>query len=116
MIKGRLRISREGGITVVRVNDVYLVEDAELALINHELHEHLESPYLRVLIDMKNVKRLSSQAAEMFANLRGWLRPKGSRMAFCRLRSEFESMLRAYPVTNDLQMFAEKPKALSAKW
>jgi anti-anti-sigma regulatory factor len=116
VIKGRLRISREGGITVVRVNDVYLVEDAELALINHELHEQLEAHNLRVLIDMKNVKRMSSPAAEMFANLRGWLRPKGSRMAFCRLRPEFESMLRAYPVTHDIQMFAEKPKALAARW
>jgi anti-anti-sigma regulatory factor len=116
VIKGRLRISREGGITVVRVNDVYLVEDAELALINHELHEHLDTPNQRVLVDMKNVKRMSSQAAEMFANLRGWLRPKGTRMAICRLRPEFEGMLRAYPVTNDIQLFAEKPKALAAKW
>jgi anti-anti-sigma regulatory factor len=116
VVKGRLRISREGGVMVVRVNDVYLVEDAELAQIKHELHEQLDQPNLRVLIDMKNVKRMSSQAAEMFAHLRGWLRPKGSRMAVCRLRPEFEQMLRAYPVTNDLQMFPEKPKALSAKW
>jgi anti-anti-sigma regulatory factor len=116
VVKGRLRLSREGGITVVRVNDVYLVEDAELAQINHELHELLDQPNMRVLIDMKNVKRMSSQAAEMFAHLRGWLRPKGSRLAFCRLRPEFEQMLRAYPVTTDLQMFPEKPKALSAKW
>jgi anti-anti-sigma regulatory factor len=116
VLKGRLRISREGGITVVRVNDVYLVEDAELALIKHELHEALEAPNQRVLIDMKNVKRMSSQAAEMFAHLRSWLRPKGSRMAFCRLRPEFQQMLRAYPVTNDLSMFEEKPKALAAKW
>jgi hypothetical protein len=37
-------------------------------------------------------------------------------MAVCRLRPEFESMLRAYPVTQDLPIFAEKPKALAAKW
>jgi anti-anti-sigma regulatory factor len=114
--KGRLRVSREGTITVVRVNDVYLVEDAELALINHELHELLDQANQRVLIDMKNVKRMSSQAAEMFGYLRNWLRPKGSRMAFCRLRPEFEQMLRSYPATQDLQMYSEKPKALASKW
>jgi hypothetical protein len=37
-------------------------------------------------------------------------------MAFCRLRPEFQQMLRAYPVTHDLSMFEEKPKALAAKW
>jgi anti-anti-sigma regulatory factor len=116
VIKGRLRISREGTITIVRVNDVYLVEDAELALIKHELHENLDSQNLRVLIDLKNVKRMSSQAAEMFANLRSWLRPKGSRLAFCRMRPEFEQMLRSYPVSKDLPTFGEKPKALAAKW
>lgn len=115
-IKGRLRISRDGPITIVRINDVYLVEDAELALMKHELYEHLDTPNLRVLIDMKNVKRMSSQAAEMFAALRTWLRPKGSRMAMCRLRPEFEQMFRVYPVTHDMQVFAEKPKALAAKW
>jgi anti-anti-sigma regulatory factor len=115
-VKGRLRISRDGPVTIVRVNDVYLVEDAELALMNHELHEHLDGPNLRVLIDMKNVKRMSSQAAEMFANLRTWLRPKGSRMAMCRLRPEFEQMFRTYPVTQDMPIFSEKPKALAAKW
>ncbi|HEX3149109.1 MAG TPA: FHA domain-containing protein [Gemmataceae bacterium] len=115
-LKGRLRISRDGPITVVRVNDVYLVEDAELALIKHELHEHLDVPNLRVLLDMKNVKRMSSPAAEMFAQLRGWLRPKGSRMAMCRLRPEFEEMFRVYPVTHDMPVFTEKPKAISSKW
>lgn len=115
-VKGRLRVSREGPITIVRVNHVYLVEEAELALISHELHEHLDHQHLRVLIDMKNVKRMSSGAAEMFAHLRSWLGPKGSRMAFCRLRPEFEGMLRSYPVTHDLQIYSEKPKALAAKW
>jgi hypothetical protein len=65
---------------------------------------------------MKNVKRMSSPAAEMFANFRGWLRPKGSRMAMCRLRPEFEQMFKAYPVTQDMPLFGEKPKALAAKW
>ena len=113
-VKGRLRISREGMITVVRVNHIHLVEPAELALIQHELYEHLNYQNLRVLVDMKNVKRMSSQAAEMFAQLRSWLMPKAGRLAFCRLRPEFEGMLRAYP--SRFTVLRRKPKALVAKW
>ncbi len=115
-VKGHLRVSREGQITLVRVNHLYLVEPSELALVKHELYEQLDQTNLRVLMDMKNVKRMTSQAAEMFAGLRTWLRPKGSRMAFCRLRPEFESMFKGYQVTHDMPMFAEKPKALTSKW
>ena len=116
VVKGRLRVSLEGGMTVVRINDVYLVEDSELAMIRRELHDNLNLHNMRVLIDMKNVKRMSSQAAEMFADLRTWLRPFGSKMAFCRLRPEFVGILHTYPSSHDLPMYADKQKALVAKW
>src|SRR5262245_33571086 len=37
VVRGRLRISREGMITIVRINDTYLVDESELALISKEL-------------------------------------------------------------------------------
>ena len=84
IVKGRLRISREDGITVVRINDVYLVEEAELALIKKELHENLNRSNLKVLLDMKNVRRMSSSAVEMLAEVIAWMRPFGSRIAITR--------------------------------
>ena len=116
VIKGRLRVSLEGGVIVVRINDVYLVEDSELAMIKRELHDSLNQPNMRILIDMKNVKRMSSQAAEMFAGLRMWLRQHGSKMAFCRLRPEFAGILHTYPASRDLPMYPDKLQALASKW
>jgi anti-anti-sigma regulatory factor len=116
VVKGRLRISREEGVTIVRVNDIYLVEDAELALIKKELRDNLNRPNLRVLIDLKNVKRMSSSAAEMFAELRNWLRPFGSKMAFCRIRSELNHMMHMFPATKDLPVFDDKQKGIHGKW
>lgn len=116
IVKGRLRISREEGITFIRINDVYLVDEAELALLNRELHDNLNRPNLRILLDMKNIKRMASPAAEMFAKLRIWLRPHGSTMAMCRLRPEFVGMFATYPATQDLPIFDDKSKALSARW
>ncbi|MEZ6139286.1 MAG: FHA domain-containing protein [Zavarzinella sp.] len=116
IVRGRLRISREGAITVVRVNDLYLVEDAELALLNRELHENLNRPNLKVLLDLKHVKRMSSPAVEMFDNFVSWLHNQGSRLAICRIRDELKQMLQTYPKTSSLKFFADKQKALSGSW
>ena len=62
LMKGRLRIGREGDITHVRINDVYLVEESELAFIKKELYDNLTAPNLKVLLDLKNVRRMSSIA------------------------------------------------------
>ncbi len=116
VVKGRLRIARENGITYVRVNDVHLVEGSELDFVKHELFENLNRPNLRVLIDLKHVRKMSSSAAQMFDDLRGYLERQGSRVAFCRLKSEFESMLKVYPAMKNIHFYAEKDKALTAKW
>jgi anti-anti-sigma regulatory factor len=115
IVKGRLRIAREGNITAVRINDVYLVEEAELALINKELHDNLGHNNLRVLLDFKNVRRMSSNAAQMFAELVQWLRTRGSTLAICRLRPEFRDMMSTL-LGNSIPMFRDKPSALLGTW
>src|SRR5262249_2140 len=64
-VKGRLRIGREGNVTLVRINDIFLVQESEIALIKKELYENLSRSNLRVLIDLKNVKRMSTVAVAM---------------------------------------------------
>jgi anti-anti-sigma regulatory factor len=116
IVRGRLRISREGFITIVRINDIYLVEEAELALINKELHDNLNHPNLRVLLDFKNVRRMSSTAAQMFAELANWLRRQNSSLAICRLRPELRAALQTLHVTESVPTFADKPSALAGVW
>lgn len=115
IVKGRLRIAREGNITTVRINDVYLVEEAELALINKELHDNLGHNNLRVLLDFKNVRRMSATAAQMFAELVQWLRTRGSTLAICRLRPEFREMMSTL-LGNSIPMFRDKSSALLGTW
>lgn len=116
IIKGRLRISREDGITTVRINDIYLVEEAELALIKKELHDNLNRNNLKIVLDMKNVRRMSSAAAEMFGELQSWLKPFGSKMSMCRLKPELLDMLRSFPATQRVPFFADKKAAAAGKW
>lgn len=114
-VKGRLRISVDHGITIVRFNDAMLIDESEIAMIKKELCDNLNKRDLRVLLDLKNVRRMSSAAAMMLTDFNRWLRPWGSTMAFCRIRSELESGMAMLRVEN-VPTFKDKREALAAKW
>jgi anti-anti-sigma regulatory factor len=114
VVKGRLRIALDTGVTVCRFNDVYLVEPSEIALVKKELTDNLGRPNLRVLLDFKNVRRMSSSGAEMIRELYSWLRPWGSQMALCRVRSELQGILDTMGIP--VQHFSDKKTALTTKW
>ncbi len=116
VVRGRLRLMREGGVTVVRLSDVYLVEEAELHHLKKELHDNLDTNNLRVLLDLKNVRRMSSAAVGLFAELSRWLKGRGSTLAVCRLRAELSSMVDDMRNTFNLRVYDDKAKAITAKW
>ncbi len=116
VVRDRIRIGREGPVTVVRVNEIYLVEAAELFQLKQEMHTHLDLPNLRVLIDLKNVRRMSSAAAKSFGDLANWLHARGSTLAVCRLRPELAGLLGDLPTAFDFKIYQDKSLALSAKW
>jgi anti-anti-sigma regulatory factor len=115
-VMGRLRIGREGNVTHVRFNDRYLVEEAEIALVKKELYDHLNRSNLRVLLDFKNVKRMSTAGIGMIDELSTWLKPWGSTMAVCRVRSELKDILPQLDLHNSIPHFRDKRAALAAKW
>ncbi len=116
VVRGRLRISREDSVTVVRLTDLYLVEPAELSHLTKELHENLDVPNLKVLLDMKNVRRMSAAAVNLFAELSHWLKSRGSCLAFCRLRPELAGMLYDLQSVFHFKISPDKPVALVARW
>ena len=115
-VHGRLRVGQDGDITIIRFNDRHLVDEGEISLIHKDLHEHLNRPNLRVLLDCKNVKRMSTAAVMMFDELCTWLKPWGSTMALCRVRSELQDAFKGLPLTNHIRQFADKPSALATRW
>ena len=116
LVCGRLRIGRENGVMMVKFNDVSLVEEAEIALVRKELHENLSRPNLRVLLDCKNVKRMSTTAVQMVDELYGWLRPWGSSLALCRVRPELQDILHVLRLKHSIPHFPDKQSALAARW
>jgi pSer/pThr/pTyr-binding forkhead associated (FHA) protein len=115
-VRGRLRIGREGNITIVRINDVYLVEEAEISLIKKELYDNLNKANLRVLLDFKNVKRMSTVAVMMVDEVYSWLKPWGSTIALCRLRPEVQGIMKDLTLRNKIPVFRDKPSALAGRW
>jgi anti-anti-sigma regulatory factor len=115
VVKGRLRIGLEDGVTSVRFNDPYLVEDAEIALIKKELCDNLSRPNLRVVLDLKNVRKMSTAAVIMILDFNRWLKPWGSRMVLCRIRPELREILSVLRVDN-IPVFNDKRSAHVAQW
>ncbi len=114
-VKGRLRLGSEGNVTVIRFHDDMLIDESEIALIKRELCDNLNRPNLRVLLDLKNVRRLSSSAVMMLADFHRWLRPWGSTLAFCRIRPELSSAMSILHVEK-IPAFKDKKAALAEKW
>jgi anti-anti-sigma regulatory factor len=115
LVVGRLRIGIERGFTVVRINDHVMVDESEIALIKKELCDKLGKPNLRILLDLKNVRRMSSAGVLMLADVHRWLIPWGSKMAICRVRAEISGMLSTLGV-HHIPKFGDKRMALTAKW
>jgi hypothetical protein len=116
LVKGRLRISLENGVTVVKINDAFLVDEAELALIDKEVRENLCKPNLRVMLDMKNVRRCATKAVTMIGDLATWLRSWGSSFSVCRLSQSLKEVLLTLPALQGILFFEDKPDGLKAKW
>ncbi len=114
-VKGRLRIGLDHGITVVRINDTMLVEESEIHHVKKELTDELNRANLKILLDLKNVRRMSTNAILMITEFSRWVRPFGSRVALCRLRPEMRDMMSVMRVAS-IPLFADKPTAFSSKW
>jgi hypothetical protein len=117
VVMGRLRIGRDAGVTTVRFNDRQLIDEGEIAMIKKELCEHLARANLRVLLDCKNVTRMSSTAVKMLGEFYKWLKPWGSTMAFCRVRAELHGIMQTVdPTLAKLPLFRDKRAAVGERW
>jgi anti-anti-sigma regulatory factor len=114
-VKGRLRFSVDHGVTIVRFNEFVLIDESEVVMIKKELCDNLNRPNLRVLLDLKNVRRLSSGAVMMLADFYRWLRPWGSTLALCRIRAELMSAMNILRVEK-VPVFDDKRAAIAADW
>jgi anti-anti-sigma regulatory factor len=115
VVMGRLRIGRESGVTTVRFNDRQLIDEGEIAMIKKELCDHLSRPNLRVLLDCKNVVRMSTSAVKMLDEFHKWLKPWGSSMAMCRVRAELQHIMRTMDLAR-VPQFLDKRIAVEARW
>ena len=117
VVQGRLRVSHQEGITVIRFNDVNLVEESEIALVKKEIHDHVNRRNLRVLLDFKNVRRMSSAAVEMLLDLFRWLRQQDSKLALCRVQPQLqEGILLTLNSLQPVPHYVDKKVALNARW
>ena len=115
IVVGRLRIGRDAGVTTVRFNDLHLVEEGDIALVSKELRDNLSQPQLRILLDFKNVRRLSSAGAKMVSEFARSVKSWGSTLAICRVRPELQHMIATLSAQR-IPVYKDKGAAVASKW
>jgi len=117
VVRGRLRIGEDSGVTIIRFNDIHLVDEAEIQSIKKELLQAVERPRMRVLLDFKNVRRLSSAAAEMIREVYHVVTGNRGQLALCRVRPELLAGLDEAGLLKLVRHFRDKNAALqAAQW
>lgn len=116
VVVGRLRITQTGDVTVLRFNDAYLVEESEITFIKRELVDTVTQTGMRILLDFKNVTRMSSAAMEMIQDFRRRVRAKMGAVAMCRVRADLLPMMQALGIIPGVRYFPDKKAALDEKW
>ena len=110
-VNGHAQISTDPALL-----DSFLVAEAEIALLRRELFDALNQTGLRVLIDCKQLARMSTAAAEMFGDLAHHLHTNKCTMAMCRLKPELQLILQMLPMFEHISFFRDKPIALTSSW
>ncbi|GBD37422.1 hypothetical protein HRbin36_02553 [bacterium HR36] len=117
VVRGRLRIGEDQGVTIIRFNDIHLVEEAEIQSIKKELLQAIQRPRMRVLLDFKNVRRMSSAAAEMIREVYHLVTGNRGQLALCRLRPELLAGLEEAGLLKLVRYFRDKNAAIqTAQW
>ena len=118
VVKGRLRVTDSGNIKVLRFNDTFLVEEAEITFVKKELLQNMEGRGgpKRYLLDFKNVARMSSTAGEMLKEVRRRVQTMGGSLALCRVRPELQLILETIGFIPDIKHFTSKDDALTGRW
>jgi hypothetical protein len=114
--EGRLRIFEQGDIVIIRFNDARLLEESEIALVLKEIQDHVDQPAMRILLDFKNVRRLSAAAVDMLTDLSRWLAGQHSRLALCRLSPDLNWILATLNAIRPVAHFPDKRSALNSSW
>jgi anti-anti-sigma regulatory factor len=114
--EGRLRIFHQADILIIRFNDARLLEESEIALVRKEIQDHVDQPAMRILLDFKNVRRLSSAAVDMLTDLSRWLAGQHSRLALCRLSPDLNWILATLNAIHPVVHFPDKHSALKSSW
>jgi len=115
-VRGRLRVSIEKGVTVARLLDTQLVDEAAIDLLKRDLSERLPPAPKRVLLDFENVQRMSSMALGVLVGVNRRLKAEGGSLALCHVSRDLLPILEAVGMGKMVPSFPNKQAALAAQW
>ncbi len=112
-----LRVSRQKGITLVKIVDRELIKDAEIREFAEELECLIVAGYDRIVLDFSNVERLSSQiVGAVVAAHRRCLLADGGLLKVCRLQPAVADIFAITGMARTLTITTDQPEAIDGPW
>lgn len=113
-----LRLGEADGITLVELvaKGKAFVEYEEISRLESELSALIIDGHERLVVNLKNIDRLSSSAISALLELHRLAMSRGGRLKLCKARPLVAEMLRAVGAHKRLEMFQDEWHAVSSEW
>src|SRR5262249_36883713 len=104
-----LEVEQVGSVTVARLAPAELLDDQTITTMGTHLFALVdEMDCRRILLDFGNVRRLASAMLGKVIALHRKLKPKGGRLALCRLDSELAGIIRVLQLNRLFGIFGDR--------
>ena len=111
----RLRIERDGGVTVIRFNDRNILDEASIQAIGEEILRQVEtSPSPKLLIDFTHVDHLSSAALGTLITVNNKVRQKDGQLRLCNIDPQIYEVFVITKLNKLFQIHKSTPEAMAS--
>jgi anti-anti-sigma factor len=114
--KSRLIVQESQGIAVVTFADRAIVHEDEVQRVSQELDDLIEQGKNRIVLDLENIKHLSSQAIGAMLQAHRRCKASGGLLKICGPGQEVDEIFEIMNLRKAVEIYRDQDSALDSPW